>query len=854
MAEKAAEGTQAAKRPAQHVPEIPLEPEKEPSRLPGPLAGLIGSSDDPGLNAQAARLGDRRFSPAQRQAMARQIGRLQGNRHLQRVLAELSPPAAVTGRAGLPQIEPPPTIRRGAPGRAILQREDGEDQPAAAPQPGAAATAQPNGDAAVSDAIRSALRQYQEMPIDVPVNDPRLGAAAAGESQQVHVRVPYFLYSGRRRAGAEAAQRRSPAVRGALSGIPIETRVGKGSPAQVRQAVQSAVNQGLVRQGRGRGWPPTADDIRTWMQTYGLGIDCSGFVYWALWQVQANRGGEQAAEEWAQQFQSGGRTRRGWGGLMLRGAQQIEAPGQLRPGDIAQWRTTGDIGHYRIVMATRQEGEHFYFTLAESSGGAEGPNVREFRAATDATGFNTIQEERDGAWRLASRHNRTYDYWRRAETNQGAAAAGQPEGAGATAPAAEDRPAAAEAPGSTPAETPPAPSTMPSREEVYGSGRGSAGPGEQAGSPAPAAEPAGGAGTAGAGAQSGGPAPASETTAPPAPWLTRAVGLNTSLGARLGWQARVDDIVSHFQSLVILPAGQTPNQERFAEAVRQFQRRHPRLANDGILGRNSWRVIQAEMAGGAAAPPAGSPAAPGAPAAAAGDQDAYEYSLRVTGQFESGGNYGALQLIDVGVISYGKYQNTLTSGNLFRVLQAWVGQGSAQTEAPGAHRVIQDRLSAGAQSFRRNHGLARDQQFLDALREAGRSASMRTAQDSYHRTTFFEPAARRAQAQGVQSPIGIALFFDTANQSWAGLDYCIEQMGGANAQAMGERVYLNAFLDARIRYLRRVAASQRRRAQEARSQGNEGQARRLERTAGMLERAPQRRIAPLRRRLEADLQ
>jgi hypothetical protein len=44
-------------------------------------------------------------------------------------------------------------------------------------------------------------------------------------------------------------------------------------------------------------------------------------------------------------------------------------------------------------MDTRADGENFYFTLAESAGGPEGPNIREFRAPADATSFDTIQEQ-----------------------------------------------------------------------------------------------------------------------------------------------------------------------------------------------------------------------------------------------------------------------------------------------------------------------------------------------------------------------------------------------------------------------------------------------------------------------------
>ena len=696
------------------------------------------------------------------------------------------------------------------------------------------------------------------MPIDVPANDPNAGETSGGEMQRVNVRVPYFLNAGRRLEQATAARGRSAEVRSALRGIPIETQVGKGSPAAVRSFIQSQVNLGRIRQGRGGGWPPAADDIRSWMQTYGIGIDCSGFVYWALWQVQASRGGEAAAETWAAQFQSGGRTARGYGRLMLQGAQQIAAPPDLQPGDIAQWQTSGAIGHYRIVMDTREEGEYFHFTLAESAGTPEGTNVREFRARTDAANFDTIQEQNQGRWRNATSHNRQYLYWRRAETAPPATAAGEQTEA---APGA----ASGETPSPTTGETPGAPEapalsagSLPSPEAVYGAEGGAAA--QPAGTtaaagPATGAAPTTGAPTAGRGERgAGGAPPRAEATFV----LASAVAQNNRWGARLGWNARVDEIVSYFQTQDLLPPLQTPNSEGFAAAVRDYQSQYPQLSQDGVIGPNTWRQLQVDMGGGAPRAPAGAAATAGpTPAAGPGPTagqggGAYEYALRVTGQFESGGNYGAIQLVDIGVISYGKYQNTLASGNLYRLLQDWIALGAGRTEAPNAFTTIQDRVSVDAGSFRRNTGLAHDQEFINALREAGRTASMRNAQDDYHRRVFFDPAARRAQAQGVQSPIGIAIFFDTLNQG--GLDTCIRDMGGANAQEMGERAYLHEFLDVRGRYLLRVAASQRRRAAEARSAGNESQARRLETTAGMLERAPQRRLEPLHRRVDEDLQ
>lgn len=56
------------------------------SQLPNSLMAAAGSGSS---EAQAARLADPRWQSAQRQALAGQIGRIQGNRHLQRTMASL---------------------------------------------------------------------------------------------------------------------------------------------------------------------------------------------------------------------------------------------------------------------------------------------------------------------------------------------------------------------------------------------------------------------------------------------------------------------------------------------------------------------------------------------------------------------------------------------------------------------------------------------------------------------------------------------------------------------------------------------------------------------------------------------
>ena len=59
----------------------------DPSML---LGGVVGAENGGTIEAQAARLGDARLPTVQRRALAVQIGRLQGNRHLQRVMASLN--------------------------------------------------------------------------------------------------------------------------------------------------------------------------------------------------------------------------------------------------------------------------------------------------------------------------------------------------------------------------------------------------------------------------------------------------------------------------------------------------------------------------------------------------------------------------------------------------------------------------------------------------------------------------------------------------------------------------------------------------------------------------------------------
>jgi hypothetical protein len=69
-------------------PEVVNEPMEE-QLAAGGLPGGVMAAGDSSVEGQAARLADLRFAAVQRQAMAAQIGRVAGNRYLQRVINEV---------------------------------------------------------------------------------------------------------------------------------------------------------------------------------------------------------------------------------------------------------------------------------------------------------------------------------------------------------------------------------------------------------------------------------------------------------------------------------------------------------------------------------------------------------------------------------------------------------------------------------------------------------------------------------------------------------------------------------------------------------------------------------------------
>jgi hypothetical protein len=128
---------------------------------------------------------------------------------------------------------------------------------------------------------------------------------------------------------------------------------GRAVPGEIQALLQEAVDRGLVP-ARQAGHTLCASDLRAWLKTYGIGVDCSGYVMYAL--LRLLQDGCAAAGKALDRDPRAivGFVRAGWVHRELTGDpesavrfQVVPAPGDARPGDVL----TSE-GHIRIVLRT----------------------------------------------------------------------------------------------------------------------------------------------------------------------------------------------------------------------------------------------------------------------------------------------------------------------------------------------------------------------------------------------------------------------------------------------------------------------------------------------------------------------
>ena len=290
-----------------------------------------------------------------------------------------------------------------------------EGQAASTFEPPAAPTVPPqqNAYAITSAYVAATLRDYEELMINVPVSDPRAAPAGGAtlETVQVWVRSPYWINTS---AGASRQARAVAAAPAALQEVfrklPAAVRQGKGTPDELRAAVQAGVATGYIRGPQGA-WPPGSADIERWMREFGLGQDCSGFVYEAL-----SRADRALASRGAGGFSNplGGPATYVGSATLARGGEPVARPDDLRPGDV-MYRppsASNPIGHIRIIDEVRAGDGGIAFHTAESTASLDGPAARWWRFP-DPSRFASLEEQSDGTWHVAPAEEQANEYSRR---------------------------------------------------------------------------------------------------------------------------------------------------------------------------------------------------------------------------------------------------------------------------------------------------------------------------------------------------------------------------------------------------------------------------------------------------------
>jgi chitosanase len=154
------------------------------------------------------------------------------------------------------------------------------------------------------------------------------------------------------------------------------------------------------------------------------------------------------------------------------------------------------------------------------------------------------------------------------------------------------------------------------------------------------------------------------------------------------------------------------------------------------------------------------------------------------------GDYGMVTLLagDSGHLTYGRSQTTLTSGNLFLLVQAYC-------EAAGANfaDALQPYL---ARLSNRDLTLDNDLTFRRILKEAGADPVMHETQDGFFDRVYWNPAKDSARKTGVFTGLGTAVVYDSqVHGSWTRIREKTNATG--TAAQIGEKKWINNYIEVR---------------------------------------------------------
>jgi chitosanase len=166
--------------------------------------------------------------------------------------------------------------------------------------------------------------------------------------------------------------------------------------------------------------------------------------------------------------------------------------------------------------------------------------------------------------------------------------------------------------------------------------------------------------------------------------------------------------------------------------------------------------------------------------------------------FETGtpvGDYGNVTLTrgDLGHLTYGRSQTTLSSGNLYLLVKGYCQLPDSQ---------FGDRLSGFLERLAAiDLTLDNDMTFRNLLREAGRDPVMHMAQDQFFDRVYWTPAASDATAMNIISALGTGIVYDSHVQgSWRRIRDITTNAHG-DPRVIGEMVWIGQYVAERRNWL-----------------------------------------------------
>lgn len=241
-------------------------------------------------------------------------------------------------------------------------------------------------------------------------------------TKTVNVHPPYYINVNDKSAAASKERARlaeqhraaAPAALRALINEKrlLDARIGKSTTDMLRELLEAADAKGVLLTDAVVGGSATPDTLRAFLQHYGLGIDCSGFVAQAINKLVGLFKDATAADRIAAPDSTNSAALKGGQGAF----ERVTDPTALCGGD-TMWLS----GHIRILAWAERRGDRILFCTAESRSSNPkdiGPAVAYWRLVPDTkagtANFTGWRLERSGELAAAdkdwARVNATHVY------------------------------------------------------------------------------------------------------------------------------------------------------------------------------------------------------------------------------------------------------------------------------------------------------------------------------------------------------------------------------------------------------------------------------------------------------------